>query len=94
MVLLLVPVFSMPLLQDVPACMEYVLKHSPCNADKLHWIGHSMVSDLHCAARSQAVAVSTVTLFVGTKQTLCSQITGSCCEHSDVLCKHQGSMWG
>jgi hypothetical protein len=32
------------LLQDAPACIEYVLKHSPCKADKLHWIGHSMVS--------------------------------------------------
>ncbi|KAF6250301.1 hypothetical protein COO60DRAFT_1647406 [Scenedesmus sp. NREL 46B-D3] len=30
------------LVQDVPACMEFVLKHSPCKADKLHWIGHSM----------------------------------------------------
>lgn len=35
--------FDVLALQDVPACIEYVLKHSPTKADKLHWMGHSMV---------------------------------------------------
>jgi hypothetical protein len=43
MLLLLLLMSLLLLLQDVPACIEYVLKHSPCKADKLHWIGHSMV---------------------------------------------------
>ena len=44
LLLLLLPLLLLLLLQDVPACIDYVLKHSPCQAGKLHWIGHSMVS--------------------------------------------------
>lgn len=38
----------------MPACIEYVLKHSPTKADKLHWMGHSMVSNSLLLALSPA----------------------------------------
>ncbi|WIA16477.1 hypothetical protein OEZ85_013159 [Tetradesmus obliquus] len=42
------------LVQDVPACIDYVLKHSPCQAGKLHWVGHSMGGMLGSGLCSQA----------------------------------------